>query len=213
MGNKKKKKKEKKGGGYFEIFEELVSYSCRAAEYLDKTLREFEPEKLQEAMEEIHAIEHAADDRKHQLMEQLAKEFRPPIQREDIVSLTQEIDNVTDAVEDVLLKLYMYNIASIREDALTFSEALVHCAKALKNTMKEFGNYKKSDCIHETIVEINRLEEEGDKLYTEAVHKLFSEVRDPIEIFAWAQTYAMMENCCDACEHTANLVESIIMNN
>lgn len=213
MGGKKKKKKQKKGNNYFEMFVDLVGYSCKAAECLHEVLTDFDPAKLPETMAAMHAIEHEADGGKHLLMERLSKEFLPPIEREDIIALAQEIDNVTDAVEDVLMKIYMYNITSIREDAIAFSDTLVHCAKALKNTMKEFESYKKSVCIHETIVEINRLEEEGDKLYQEAVHKLFAEAGDPINVFAWSQTYSRMERCCDACEHTANVVESVIMKN
>lgn len=198
---------------YFEMFVQLVDFSCHAAECLHKVLTEFNPATLPETMQALHSIEHEADNGKHALMEKLTKEFIPPIEREDIIALAQDIDNVTDAIEDVLMKMYMYNIQSIRPDAIQFSDTIVHCCKALKNMMMEFENYRKSICIHDCIVEINRLEEEGDKLYMDAVRNLCIEGGNPLEVYAWSQAFSKMEKCCDACEHTANVVESVIMKN
>lgn len=196
------------------MFVDLVDFSCRAAENLYATLTHFEASSLPSTMDSLHQIEHNADIGKHHLMEKLTKEFIPPIEREDIIALAQEIDNVTDAIEDVLMKIYMYNITTIRPEAIEFTEIILQCCKALKLTMEEFRNFKKSVEIHNAIVEINRLEEVGDKLYTKAVHSLFSKSSEnPIEVFAWTEAYSKLELCCDSCEHTANVVESIIMKN
>ena len=206
MGKKSK-------NNYFEMFVELVSFCCKASEYLHKLLIDYDPAAHPAAMEEMHLIEHTADERKHVLTAKLAADAGTPISRADILGLAAAIDNVTDSIEDVLLKLYMFNITAIRPDVEAFSATMVHCTKALKNTLKEFENYKKSVSIHQSIVEINRLEEEGDRLYQEAVHRLFCQETDPIQVFSWSQTYSRLERCCDACEQAANLVESVIMRN
>jgi uncharacterized protein Yka (UPF0111/DUF47 family) len=146
-------------------------------------------------------------------MKRLIREFLPPIEREDIMSIAQEIDDVTDAIEDVLIRIYMFNITSVRKEAHDFSNIIVRCCDALKNTMEEFVHFRKSDSIHKAIVEINYLEEEGDRLYTEAVHNLYTNCKDPIEIMAWTETFERFEKCCDACEQVANEVESVIMKN
>lgn len=198
---------------YFQLFVELVGYSCEAAHGLHDALVNFDLATLPEKMEKLHAIEHAADGGKHDLMAKLTAEFIPPIEREDIIAITNEIDDVTDTIEDVLMKMYMYNIRSIRPEAITFCETIVQCCDALLEAMKEFRHFKRSDKLKPLIIEINRLEGEGDRHYTEAVHTLFTSGGDPMEVFAWTQVFSRMERCCDACEHTANVIESAVMKN
>ena len=186
----------------------------QAADILHQTLESFNPDDLQERMKEIHVVEHAADIAKHDLNRALARAFITPIEREDILLLSQAMDDVTDAIEDVLIRLYIFNVLSIREDAISFSDVIKKCCAGMKETMQEFRNFRKSRSINESIVEINRLEEEGDSLYTKTVRKLYLTSRDDaVELMVWREIYDRMEKCCDACEHVANAVESIIMNN
>ncbi len=198
---------------YFEMFIRLADYCGRAAQNLNETLDHYDPAKLPQTMEYMHEIEHAADTEKHMMMRRLAKEFITPIDREDIMNLAQEIDEVTDSIEDVLLKLYMFNIQSIRRDALEFSKIILSCCACLKRLMEEFGNFRKSPTIQKEIIEMNRLENEGDRLYTEALHHLCTTSTDAVEILSWTQAFIYMEKCCDACEHAANVVESVILKN
>ena len=146
-------------------------------------------------------------------MSELARAFITPIEREDILELMQELDDVTDDIEDVLIRTYIFHILSIREDALRFADIISRCCGEMLKMMKEFRDFRKSKTIHEMIVAINDLEEEGDRLYTEAVRRLFMHSKDPIELMVWREIFDRMEKCCDACEHVANIVESIIMKN
>ncbi len=198
---------------YFDTFVKLSNYCCLAANMLDETLKNFNVSELPEKMKLMHNIEHDADLEGHDLMRKLFHEFITPIEREDIVSLTHEIDNITDSIEDVLLRLYMYNIPNIRSEALEFSEIIVKSCYELKKVFEEFHNFRKSKEMHRGIVLINRLEEEGDNLYTKAVRRLHMTSTDPIEIMTWTEVINRLEKCCDACEYAVNVVESIIMKN
>ena len=109
--------------------------------------------------------------------------------------------------------VYMYNILSIRPEAIDFVDVIVQCCNGLKKTMEDFQNFRKSTTLHDSVVEINRLEEVGDRLYTEAVRNLYVNCKDPVEILAWTKIFDRMESCCDACEHVANVVESVMMKN
>lgn len=203
----------KKKNEYFDELTELVGYSCEAGEYLHNFFKEFDLTQIDERKEAMHKIEHTADGKKHEMMQKLMREFITPIEREDIMQLAQEIDEVTDRIEDVFLRIYMYNIQTLRPDALTFSHTIFNCCKALKMAVQELYQYKKPDKISPYIIQVNSLEEEGDKLYMEAVRRLYLEESDPITIMAWTETFNRMERCCDACEHAANVVESVIMKN
>lgn len=77
-------------------------------------------------------------------MDHLAKEFIPPIEREDIVSLSQNIDNVTDKVEDILLRVYMNNVSRIGEDALAMMDVVVQCCEAVRELLQEFADFRRS---------------------------------------------------------------------
>lgn len=203
----------KKDYNYFEKFVKLSDYCCSAARMLDETLINFNVDELQNKMKLMHDIEHAADLEGHEIMRKLSQEFITPIEREDIVSLVHEIDDITDCIEDVLLHMYMYNAKTLKSEALEFSKIIVKSCEALKKTFEEFHNFHKSKEIHKGIVLINKLEEEGDNIYTEAVRRLHMTSTDPIEIMSWTEGFNCLEKCCDACEEAVNVVESIIMKN
>lgn len=198
---------------YFNAFHRLSEYSVNSAELLCEIFENYDCSKAKENIENMHTFEHNADVDKHEIMHRLAKEFITPIEREDIMQLCSEIDDVTDAVEDVFIRMYMFNVQDMRPDAVQFAGIILKCVKAVKQVLKEFPNYKKSTELQNIIIEVNRLEEEGDTLYTQAVHTLFAQEKDAVLIFAWKEVYDNLEKCCDACEHVANVVESIIMKN
>lgn len=203
----------KKTYNYFDTFVRMVDYSCQSAEILHEMLTSFSVEQLEEKMRQMHEIEHKADMEQHEMRNMLAKEFIAPLEREDIMSLSQEIDDVTDAVEDVLIRFYMFHITSLRTEALAFSELILNCCKALKVAMEDFHHFKKSKTIIESLIEVDRLEGVGDSLYTKAMHRLYVEHGDPVALIAWTAMFDRFEKCCDACEHVAHVMSSIIMKN
>ncbi len=203
----------KKDFDYFDMFVQAVKFSCKAAAMLAEVLEDYDAQTLPDKMKELHVIEHTADLAKHNMMEELSRAFITPLEREDIMSLIQYIDDVTDAIEDVLMRMYMFNVLSVRDEAVDFAKLIVKCCDAMKDAMKEFHNFRKSGSIHESVVEINRLEEDGDKLYMKAVRKLYLNSKDPIELMVWREIFDRLEKCCDACEDVANTVESVIMKN
>lgn len=203
----------KKGDDYFDTFVKLVEYSCKAADLLNDIMNNFNADQLREKMNEMHEIEHGGDTERHAMIRRLSREFITPIDREDIMSLADAIDDVTDTIEDVLLRLYMFNIRSVKDHAKKMSGIIVRCCNALKQAVEEFRSFQKSKVLHDLVVEVNVLEEEGDRLYTDAVRHLYVNSKNVVEIMAWDQTYDYLENCCDACEEVANVIEYIVLKN
>ena len=198
---------------YFQIFIECVHCGCEAAKMLEDNLMNFDTGLLQDKLDELHKIEHDADKKKHEMMGVLVKAFITPIEREDIILLSQSIDEVTDKIEDVLIRIYINNVHTIKPEAVEFTKVIIRCCNALKEVMEEFADFKKSKTLHGLIIEINALEEEGDRMFIDSMRKLHTEVKDPIEIIAWREIYVYLEKCCDACEHVSDIVESVIMKN
>ncbi|HJH62230.1 MAG TPA: DUF47 family protein [Firmicutes bacterium] len=203
----------KKGMNYFDAFIQGVEFGCQAAALLRDCFAQYDPEQLPQRMEEMHRIEHAADEMKHGMMQSLLREFLPPIEREDIMELANTIDDVTDSIEDVLLRLYMFNITRLRPDVQAFAEVIVRLCAALKQMAGEMHNFRRSTQIRELVIEINHLEEEGDRLYSKAVRQLYAGQEDPVAVMAWTTLYDHLEKCCDRCEDVADVAERVIMKN
>ena len=164
-------------------------------------------------MEDVHAIEHEADMLKHDMMERLGREFMTPIELEDLVALSQELDNVVDCIDDVMQRVYIHNITAMRDDVGEFTALLVRCVAALCRAVGELGNFRKSETIRPAIVDVNSLESEADALYLKAMRLLYTTERDPITVLSWTHLYEGLENCFDACEHASDVIESVIMKN
>ena len=198
---------------YYENFSECVACACQAAHYLEDTLKSFDPQRLHDVLDGLHQVEHAADEKKHELSNVLARAFITPIEREDILLLSQSIDEITDKIEDVMLRLWCNNIQSIRPDAIELGAVLINCCEELRLLLDEFADFRKSKKLREYIIHINTMEEQADKLFIDSMRRLHTTCTDPLEIISWREIYIYMEKCADACEHAADVVESVVMKN
>ena len=198
---------------YFDTFTACLEDACKAAHLLDQTMRTFNPAQLKEKLDEMHTIEHAADMKKHELLNVLAKAFITPIEREDILLLSQNIDEVTDKIEDVLLRIYCNNVQSIWPEALKLSDIVIRVCQEAKEMAEEFADFRHSKTLRDHIIRINTLEEEADQLFIGSMRTLHTTCSDPIEIIVWREIFLYLEKCVDACEHVADTVESVVMKN
>ncbi len=198
---------------YFENFIACAGCACRAAQMLEEVLVNFDAASLPKKLEALHEIEHEGDEKKHEMLDTLLHAFITPIEREDIISLNQNIDEVTDSLEDVLLRVYISNVTKIRPEAIEFTKIIIRCCDTLQKIMNEFSNFKKSKALHPLIIEVNALEEEGDRLFISSMRKLHTDCKDPLEIIAWRDIFIYLEKCADACEHVADVVEGVVMKN
>ena len=198
---------------YFDALVQLTGYACEAAVYLDNVVKSFDPSKLMTNIDEMHQIEHKADEKRHELMTQLAKEFLPPIEREDIVELASEIDDITDCIDDIMLHLYIYNVSELLPECREFSELVVQCCESIQKVAQDFVHFRRSSTIHEHIIHTNSLESQGDRLYSVAMRKVFTSDMTDKQVFTWARIITSLEDCCDHCEDASDLFEIAIMKN
>lgn len=205
--------KKEKQVDYFDSFIQQARYACDAAEIIVKHFNSFDTFDIPKTVDMLHSVETAGDAVKKKLTEALAREFLPPIEREDILTLANELDEVTDNVEDILRHVFMYNVTSIKPEALEFVGVVFDICRAMCNMIEEFKNFKKSEKLHGLIVEVNRLEEKGDELYMCSIRNLYISACDPRELIGWTRIYSIIESCCDCCEHVADAVEMTAMKN
>jgi len=198
---------------YFDNFIACVECSHRAAMLLGETLKNYSKADMTKKREQIHEIEHEADRKKHELMNMLNKAFITPIEREDIVSLAQNLDDITDTIEDVFLRIYICNIDRVKDNAIAMTDLVIEACGALKKAMEEFPEFRKSAKIREHLIRINDLEEAADTLYIEGMREIHAGGEPPLTVIAWRDIYSYLERCMDACEHAADIVEAVIMKN
>lgn len=197
---------------YFENFAASAALSKEAAVFLVNCLENYDPNKIQQMLEQMHEIEHRADVKKHEMNEALAKAFVTPVDREDLDMLSHQVDDVTDTIEEIMQKFYIYNIQTIVPSAVVFAKNIVRSCELLCALMEEFENFKRSKKIHDLIVELNDVEEECDKLYLSSVREL-TKSGDVVSIISWVAIYDCLEACADACEHVSECVGTVIMKN
>jgi len=198
---------------YFAALVELTDMACKTAVYFDNVINSFDFERLPTSIKEIHEIEHAADHKRHEIMENIAKEFLPPIEREDLIDLASTIDDVIDGIDDIMQHLYMYNVKELLPECKDFSKLIIQCCESIKNIAKEFHRFQKSQTIHQNIIITNNLESEGDRLYFSIMRRIFTASMSDLDTFVWARLIRSFEDCCDFCEHTAEKFDTAIMKN
>ena len=198
---------------YFENFVACATLAKQAATYLVECLEHYDASNIDKMLEEMHVFEHSADMKKHEMNEALAKAFVTPVDREDLDLLSQQLDTVLDLLEEVLQKLYIYNIKTIEPAAIAYAKHLVKACDLLCEIMTEFENFKKSKKLHSLIIAENDVEEECDKLYLATMHELTKNSADVLVTLSWYKIYDCFEACSDACEHVSECVGSIVMKN
>lgn len=204
--------KKKKDEFYFKNLCACAQISLDAAKLLKDILVSFDVAEMDENLVNMHELEQKADAKKHKMMKALGKAFITPIEREDLVAISNYLDDIMDAIEDVLIEIHICNIQEIRNDIYEMIDRLIDSVGALMDVMSELKDFKHSKKIEDYIIRVNELEEEGDRLYVKNMHELYRQ-EDVWTAVSWRSIYACIENCMDQCEHAADVVSMIIMKN
>ena len=112
-----------------------------------------------------------------------------------------------------MINCYEYDLKQVDDVMLKYMDLIEHSCNLLQDLMKKFENFKKDTTLSQSIIEINKHEEEGDRIYREAMHSLFVNENDPKVLIAKKAVYTCLETVMDDIEDLANSVESVIMKN
>lgn len=193
---------------YFELFEEAGQNILQAADLLDRLLAGFPDSK--DLAGEILECEHEGDRITHDIIQRLNQTFVTPIDREDILALASALDDIVDYTEEVADYLGLYRIEAPMDQAITLAQVLKAAARQIAEAMPRLRGFRD---ISGYTVEINRLENEGDRITREAVASLFDGGIDPMVVIRWKDLFERLEAAIDAAEHVANILEGIVIKN
>ncbi|MBR3134801.1 MAG: DUF47 family protein [Clostridia bacterium] len=198
---------------YFERFNKDAEIAFQMSTILKDYIYSFDYNQSETVEKKVHRLEVDADKNMHSILKYLVKDFLPPIEREDIVLLSNKLDDVVDNIDEIVTNLDILDVQIVREDFKEFIKLVYKMCEKQKEMIFKFKYLKKYDQIHEIVIELNRLEGDGDKLYEKAIMNLFITEHNPVEIIKWQKIYESVENFYDSCESVANTVGEIILKN
>ena len=193
---------------FFDLFEEAGRNILRAAELLDRMLRDYPDQK--DLARDILICEQDGDRITHDIVNRLNQTFVTPIDREDIYALASALDDVVDYTEEVADCLGLYKIEAPMEQAQQLSGVLLQSARQVAEAMPRLRGFR--DISHYT-VELNRLENEGDRITRAAIASLFEGGIDPMVVIRWKDIYDRLEDAIDATERVANIIDGVVIKN
>ena len=196
---------------YYDVFIAMTAYSKKAAEQLQEMLGNYT--NVAAKAEEIHKTEHEADELLHDMMYKLNRAFITPIDREDIMMLSDKIDSITDSIKDTANLFDVFMIEQLRPEVGAMSALVVRSCETLYQAVVEFKSFKSSKSMKDHIIEVNRLEEEGDRLLRRITKELYARETSPVEIMKWKEIYDTLELVLNLCEDVADLLENVAVKN
>ncbi len=197
--------------GFFELFEKQVKTVTRGAYALADLVNDYTD--IEDKAFKLKAIEHDGDEVAHEIIRKLNMTFVTPLDREDIHSLAQELDDILDYIEGAADRMVLYEIKEPTESAVKLVKILVESAELVEEAVTRLRDLKQLSAIRETCIAVNRLENQGDQVNRAAMAKLFQMHDQPIEALKWREIYYNIETAIDRCEDVADILESIALKN
>ena len=193
---------------FFDLFEEAGRNIVQSGDILERMLDRWPDHG--ELARDIVICEQEGDRITHDIVQRLNSTFVTPIEREDILDLASALDDIVDYIEEVADYLALYHIEAPMEQAQQLARILHQACREVNNAIPRLRSF--GDIRHYT-VEINRLENEGDRVVRRALASLFERGIDPMLVIRWKDIFERLEDAIDACETTANTLEGIVIKN
>lgn len=160
----------------------------------------------------VKTIEHEGDLLVHRSLKLIEKAFITPIDRNDILTLLNNIENVTDSIDELSNHFYMMNITKTNSYIDEFMRLLNNATQATKELLEEFTDFQHRRAeINEAVIRINKNEEEGDANYIQAIRSLYASQNDPIDVIRLQTIYDLFEKCIDNTEDVADTIATILI--
>jgi predicted phosphate transport protein (TIGR00153 family) len=193
---------------FFDLFEEAGANNVRAASLLERMLDEWPDHG--ELGRDVVVCEQEGDRITHDIIQRLNSTFVTPIDREDIYALASALDDIVDFIEEVSDFLALYRIEAPMDQANELARILHQATRAIAGAIPRLRTFRD---IHHFTVEVNRLENDGDRVVRQALASLFERGIDPMLVIRWKDIFERLEDAIDATERTANILEGIVIKN
>ena len=205
--------KKKEEYSYFKAFEEVSILMVEMAEVLSTKLTNYQLNSLEKELIKLHEIKQTADTKKQQLMHYLYEDFLPPIEREDIITMSHALGNALNCVENILVRMDMYQIEIIRPEMLEIMKLIKQAAHKSSKLMENLQDFKHPEKLLTSIEEAKKTHEQADSLHHQAVKILYVSKADSFKSLKESNVYDSFEKSIHSFEGITNSVEAIILKN
>lgn len=204
-------------GNFFELFNQHAARIVEAAQAFSQMVANYGDVAQREAFNRaVDDAEHAADRITHEVNRLLHKTFITPIDREQIHSLINTMDDVADLIQDSAETMALYDVRHMTDEMRRLTDLSVKCCERVKHAVSlisDLSNASTAEAALKTCEEIDRLESDADRVMRSAMSKLFREEPDVREVIKLKAIYELLETITDKCEDVANLIEGIVLEN
>jgi predicted phosphate transport protein (TIGR00153 family) len=194
---------------FYELYSRASANTVEIARLLVELLERF-PAGNGDLITRIKEREHEGDHLTHEVVDLLNRTFVTPFDRDDMYRLAGAIDDICDHVDEAAGNLATYGIEQVPEKAVEQARVIHQAARNLDSAVQRLEGFKDSQ---PQLIELRRLEDEGDRLVRDAVGELFNTEPDPIAIIRWKDIHERLEDACDALENAADVLEAILVKN
>ena len=198
---------------YFESMKCLAENSHQAAKYLEEIISNFNMDTLAAKAEEIHQLEKASDRVIDEMTNELYDAFITPIDREDILLISEYLDNILDGINAITYTFENLVITDVRPETDKFASLVHQAAEGVLVAVQEFPKFKNSKTLKQMISDVNQIESEGDQLFSRLKKQLFSKEENVLEIIKWKEIYDRFEVILNDCEHAVDTIDGLIIKN
>lgn len=199
----------KKEDEFFQLLIDFADKIVRAGEAFLDLVSKYED--VADKVAGLKVLETECDMQAHKILTALNASFITPFDREDIYSITKQMDDIVDSLEEVANRFIVFDVKKLRPECLTMATYIMQAIGELEILFHHLSEVKKNKVVNKQIIEVNRIENEGDILYRKALTELFRDEKDPVELIKWKHLYEQLETSLDSCENVANIVEGVIM--
>ena len=193
---------------FFDLFAESARNVRTAAEQLKDLIEDFTD--VENKARRIQDREHEGDEITHSIVRRLNTTFITPLDREDIYSLASALDEVMDAIDATADLFVLHRIEEPLPEMKAQADVLLRAAQQTEGALEEFPRMRR-DRLEPYWVEINRLENEGDRIYRRAVADLFSGDYRAMDVLKWKDVIDNLEEAVDFLEDVGNIIESSVL--
>jgi predicted phosphate transport protein (TIGR00153 family) len=194
---------------FFDLYTRASANAVEISRLLVELLQRF-PEEDGGLIRQIKEREHEGDHLTHEVVDLLNRTFVTPFDRDDMYRLAGAIDDVCDHIDEAADNLGTYGVERVPEKAVEQAQVIHQAAGNLDAAVQRLEGFKDSQT---QLIELRRLEDEGDRLVRDAVAELFQNVQDPIAVIRWKDIHERLEEACDALENAADVLEAILVKN
>lgn len=205
--------RKKKGFDYFAALVALADKTAEAGQELLKIVEDYHLEQVVAEGQIIHRLENEGDEIVHEIMLELDRSFITPIDREDIMLITEQIDDVLDGINAITYQFDNFLISEMRPKTTEIVSCIVEATTGLAVVTQEFSKFKHSKKLKEMIIHVNTVEGRGNILYNTLVKELFSKEKDVLEVIKWKELYRRFEEVIDMSEKAVNVLAGLVIKN